>query len=79
MTILALPIDIPYADWFNSLRQDLPTYDIPDARDENNWIADADYLLRNPDCAKFNCPWPSSFPNWRAWAQQWILAFGGQT
>ena len=78
MSILALPIDMPYTYWYGTLRQDLPTFDIPDARDEKNWVEDANYLLRNEECTKLNCPWPSTFTNWRNWAQQWTLAFGGQ-
>lgn len=78
LPIIALPISIEYATWFNSLRQDLPTFDIPDARDEANWIEDAQYLLRNRQCDNINCPQPSAFTNWRDWAQRWVAAFGGQ-
>lgn len=76
---IALPYDtMPYRFWFNSLRQDLPTFEIPQATDEKNWVSDATFLMRNPQCASLNCPWPQSFKNWRAWARAWILSLGGQ-
>lgn len=76
---IALPQDnIPYVYWFNTLRQDLPTFEIPQAQDEKNWVEDAEFLMRNPQCVSLNCPWPQSFKNWRDWAQAWVLALGGQ-
>lgn len=80
MTQIALPEGgISYQFWFNSLRQDLPTFEIPQVSDEKNWVEDATFLLRNPQCVSLNCPWPQTFSNWRDWARQWVYALGGQT
>lgn len=75
---ITLPTDnMAFADWFNQLRIDLPTFEIPYVDNEENWIENAEFLLRNPDCAKLNCPWPQHFPYWREWAQRFVASFGG--
>lgn len=67
-----------FVSWFSQLSQYLPTFELPRVYDEKQWVNAAEILLRNPDCTKFNCPWPQGFPDWRSWAQRWVAAFGGQ-
>lgn len=67
-----------FVGWFSQLAQYLPTFELPRVNNEEQWISAAEVLMRNPQCASLNCPWPRGFSNWRAWAQRWVAAFGGQ-
>lgn len=69
--MIVTPDYINFVDWSSTLQVDLPDFEIPVAKSEDEWKSWALFLIEENKLIQI--PLPDQFDNWRDWADFFVL------